>query len=696
MATSHFSARGPLSPGQKLADTFEIVELLRTRKSQLGLTWIYEGHQRDVERKVEVQVLARPFSSNGQREARQRFMREARIVSQLKHPDVLALFDLGLTQEHSLPYMVTEWMPGLTLRELLAEQGPMSAERTLPLFVRCLQVLGQAHARGVVHRDLIPDNLLLTHPGTRWERLRIHHFALIFDTHSENARLTGTNDLAGSPRYLAPEYLMHGVVKPQMDVYQMGLLLVEVLAGEPVVKARNDMACAQAHVKGELSVPDALRAGSLGPILERALAHDHEARFANAAEFARALSQVDPAEAFNARRADPLADHYDVGELIGEGGFAMVFAGVDRRDQRPVAIKVMKPRPESKRHAEFVSRFTREATLCQRLRHPHLVEVYDVGVSAEGLPFMAMERLKGQDLGQLLDAEGGLEPARAISLTLQTLDALSVAHALGIVHKDLKPCNIFLHRPSPSEPELLKVLDFGIARMGEDEETRLTRTGQPACTPNYAAPEYITDLTVTPALDVYQVALILVEMLTGDPVVRGNNPIACIMAHVRSALHLPPFIMEGPLGPLVGRALARDHTKRYSDAHAFAHALRQVDVSLIAPSDQSDAQPGGDAQPSVDAETVTLNPVMLRVSKSFVAALTISRGAPHDIERLAPLYAECIQYAAWPVDDRKWRQLSDMLEASAQAARGSSESHDLHAIEQLLSALERRLQSPSA
>lgn len=687
MAISQFPAHGPLTPGQQLAEAFEVGELLRTREGQTGLTWIYQGYQRDVERQVEIQVLARPFSATGQREAQQRFMREARVVAQLEHPDILALFDIGLTEGHSLPYMVTEWMPGLTLKDFLAEHGPMSWERALPLFVRCLQVLGQAHARGVVHRDLIPDNLLLTHPGTRWERLRIHHFALILDIHAEGARLTGTNDLAGSPRYLAPEYLMHGVVTPQMDVYQMGLLLAEALTGEPVVKGRHDMACAQIHIRGQLSVPDALRAGALGLVLERALAHDHEARFADAAEFARALADVDPAEAIHSRPADPLADCYDVGELIGEGGFAMVFAGVVKSDRRPVAIKLMKPRPESKRHAEFVSRFTREAALCQRLRHPHLVEVYDVGVNADGLPFMVMERLEGQSLGQLIDSEGALSPTRALTFALQTLDALSVAHAQGIVHKDLKPCNIFLHRPSPSSPELLKVLDFGIARMGEDEETRLTRTGQPACTPNYAAPEYITDLTVTPALDVYQVALILVEMLTGSPVVRGNNPIACIMAHVRGALHLPPSIMEGPLGPVIGRALTRDHTKRYLDAHAFALALRQVDVSNLTSSAQQDAEGGVVG----DAETVTVDPRALQVSKSFVAALTISRGAPHDVERLAPLYAECIQYAAWPAGDRKWRQLSDMLQASALAARSSQASHDLHAIEQLLSALERRL-----
>jgi serine/threonine-protein kinase len=272
---------------------------------------------------------------------------------------------------------------------------------------------------------------------------------------------------------------------------------------------------------------------------------------------------------------------YEVTGYLGAGGFATVYAGIDPAIDRQVAIKILKVSGEDgdKQADAMVERFKREAKAAAKIRHSGVVSVFDVGKTADGHPFIVMEHLSGRPLDVHLQEHGGMVPERAISLMVGCLDALGEAHRLGIIHKDLKPANLFLTDPE-TDHESLAILDFGVAGV-QGEDTRLTGTGQVLGTPQYMAPEYIVDQHLTAAVDVYQCGLIMVEMLTGTPVVNKNQYVHCLMTHAQGDLDIPRTLLMGPLGPLLTQALVVNPDHRFPNADAFRKALESIDAATV-------------------------------------------------------------------------------------------------------------------
>jgi serine/threonine protein kinase len=276
---------------------------------------------------------------------------------------------------------------------------------------------------------------------------------------------------------------------------------------------------------------------------------------------------------------------YELEALIGEGGFAAVFEAFDRNIERNVAVKVLDvgllPSNEKLRQ-KLLDRFRREASFAGRIKHPGVVGIYDYGFIGEQTehPFIVMERLEGWDLEEQIFERGPLAAERALPLFIGGLEALGEAHEKGIVHKDLKPSNLFLADPGEAY-ESLRVVDFGVAFMENAAEGRLTQTGEILGTPNYLPPEYINEQIATPALDVYQMALILLELLSGRRVVTGATAMRCIYTHIAGELEIPKMLAESELGPILVAALAMDHERRFAHGKAFANALRTVDPSSI-------------------------------------------------------------------------------------------------------------------
>ena len=276
-------------------------------------------------------------------------------------------------------------------------------------------------------------------------------------------------------------------------------------------------------------------------------------------------------------KGEILNGRYEILGYIGSGGFAEVYRGRDLEIERSVAIKVLNPAlltGEEERRREMLARFKREARSAARIQHPNIVTIFDVGdIEAHGPPYIVMELLDGWDLEDQLERRGLLPIERLLPLFLGALEALGEAHRLGIVHKDLKPSNLFLSRPG-TRHETLKIVDFGIA--GLNDEGRLTSTGQVLGTPQYLAPEYIETQTVSPALDVYQMGLILVELITGQPVVEGENAWQCALTHTSGKLEIPEVLRHGPLAAVIERALQTAPQARYEGGEAFADALDEV------------------------------------------------------------------------------------------------------------------------
>ncbi len=219
------------------------------------------------------------------------------------------------------------------------------------------------------------------------------------------------------------------------------------------------------------------------------------------------------------REGDLLEGRYQVGKAIAKGGFAVVYAGRDLQQQRPVAIKALRTDADDF-DAVASQRFVQEAAVALRLQHPNIVHTLACGQSPDGIPFIVMEHLLGQTLAKTI-YEAPTPPERVFVFLEQMLTALEVAHGAGVVHRDLKPSNVFVCAQPPSL--LYKILDFGFVKVLDSRETPLTLQGQRVGTPGYMAPELMTEGVVSPAVDLYALGILAHELLTARPAFAGKG-----------------------------------------------------------------------------------------------------------------------------------------------------------------------------
>jgi serine/threonine protein kinase len=271
----------------------------------------------------------------------------------------------------------------------------------------------------------------------------------------------------------------------------------------------------------------------------------------------------------------PRIGRYQILELLGQGAMGVVYRGRDEGLDRDVAVKVI--RGESLDEESRVQ-FLKEARAAARLQHSGIVTVYELGEEA-GAPFLAMELLEGQDLQRAMRGGAVADPLRALAVIEQVLSALGHAHARGIVHRDMKPSNVFLHAGGQ-----VKILDFGVARLGEG----MTVTGRVVGTPHYMSPEQIRADRVDGRSDLFSTALMFYEMVAGAKAYRPGSAVTIMyqIVHEDADLSRLPATPGGAvLLAVLRRALARDREERYPDAASFRAALA---AAVRGPAEASD------------------------------------------------------------------------------------------------------------
>lgn len=273
--------------------------------------------------------------------------------------------------------------------------------------------------------------------------------------------------------------------------------------------------------------------------------------------------------------ADKRIGRYRLLRRIGKGGMGEVWAAKHLGLGREVALKLLEVGDGDRVIA--TERFEREVRATSELTHPNTVRVYDFGATDDGFLFYAMELLEGEHLGALVKREGALAPARALFLGAQAVRALAEAHALGIVHRDVKSENLFV-TIAGGERDFLKVLDFGVAKLVRGEDTlQLTQTGVLAGTPSTMSPELIQGEAVGPPADVYALGAVFYLMLTGRYPFDGDARAATMLSHLGDPV-IPPSVKANTeiardLEQIVMRCLEKDPKDRYPDAHTLAVAL---------------------------------------------------------------------------------------------------------------------------
>lgn len=356
-----------------------------------------------------------------------------------------------------------------------------------------------------------------------------------------------------------------------------------------------------------------------------------------------------------------IAQRYELTGPIGHGGMGEVWSGYDRRLDRPIAVKLLRP-PGTLAAPELrtvVQRFRREARVTARLEHRGVPAVYDAGADGDEL-YIVMQLVAGMDLADLVAERGPVSVDWTVAIAAQVCTVLAAAHEASLVHRDLKPRNIML-----STDGVVRVLDFGVAALLEPEASRLTATGETLGSPAYMAPEQALRSVVSPRSDLYALGCVTYELLAGAPVFDAGSPLALLRRHVED----PPRPLRGlrddvpeAVDALVLALLAKDPEDRPATAVEVHAAL----ADHLPPSGSSDAAEAWD--PTLPYR----RPLAPRATPSPSASPAAP--PPSDIDVDVDTARE---RAADLVDRGRFTQAAALLSDAARAARGRSDAWEV-------------------
>ena len=269
-----------------------------------------------------------------------------------------------------------------------------------------------------------------------------------------------------------------------------------------------------------------------------------------------------------------IADRYEITSFLAQGGMAQIYVANQRQINREVALKVLSAMYTS--NQSVVMRFLREAQVVGHLTHPNTVRIYDMGETPDHRLFIAMEMLYGEELSERIK-RGCIPPAEAIDIVKQVAGSLSEAHQMGVIHRDLKPDNIFL-----TTHQSVKVLDFGIAKLRDDSAGtenghRLTKAGTAPGTPEYMSPEQARGQELDGRSDLYSLGIVLYEMLCGHPPFEDSSFLGTILMQVQTAPPPLPNTVPEPLRSyVVNRLLPKDPNTRPDNAEMLIYELETI------------------------------------------------------------------------------------------------------------------------
>lgn len=277
-----------------------------------------------------------------------------------------------------------------------------------------------------------------------------------------------------------------------------------------------------------------------------------------------------------------IGEKYRIDRPIGRGGFSTVYLGTHTAMERTVAIKLFDPSAHGDGDTTVgkarAARFEQEARLVSQLEHPNTVTIFDFGVEEDGKAFLVMEFIEGRTLTAEMMAEAPMDSGRAIGIFMQILASLEEAHHRGVLHRDLKPANVML-ATNFKHQEIVKVLDFGIARLLRDRTDQQERNLFLG-TPRYAAPEQLTGAELSLATDIYALGAMFWEAVVGEPMVPSNDLRECI-SHATSAARwqLPDDVdVSSQVASIIETAVSKSPDDRYDDAAAMLRALESCET----------------------------------------------------------------------------------------------------------------------
>ena len=262
---------------------------------------------------------------------------------------------------------------------------------------------------------------------------------------------------------------------------------------------------------------------------------------------------------------------YEIQARIGEGGMGVVYKARQTSIDRVIALKMLNSQMAG--DPTWVQRFYNEAKACSRLQHPNTIRMFDFGQTSDGRLFMTMEFLDGISLREAV-SKGPMAPQRVVKVLIQCCASLAEAHSIGIIHRDIKPDNVFLLNMAGS-PDFVKLLDFSVAKLLEGDRMK-TQAGVVFGTPQYMSPEQGRGLPLDARSDLYALGILAFEMLTGNVPFNDDNPMTVIQMHLHGAVPPLPQSIPYSVQQIVRRALEKDASRRYQSSGEMMQHCQQV------------------------------------------------------------------------------------------------------------------------
>lgn len=518
----------------------------------------------------------------------ERFLRESRACAQLRHPNIVSIFDYN-ADDPERPFLVMELLNGPSLKDELAARGPFSVEQLGRLIPPVCSALALAHSRDIVHRDLKPANVVAQDfsPDERVYKVVDFGVANVRQTDDET-RLTGSHQFIGTVAYASPEQLTGGVVDARSDVYSLGAVIFELVTGRLPFEGLDPLAIAAGHVSKTVPMPGHLRPGLpvwLDVAISRALAKRPEDRWPDMIAFGQALAGQALGGSATARLttgmsgrpvAGNLLGTYDIGEALGPGRLgSTVHRGVHRALGHPVAIRIL--RGGTARNEAVRARFLHEARALQ-IAHPSIIQVRDYGHEGD-LVYVVTDFIEGQSLREVLGASGALAWDRLVRFVGQLLEAAHVLHRRKGLLCGLSPDIVRI--TTDEDGERLMISSAGIWQaedlLGTLQEQTLRGIGLADAELRYVAPELLTGRAADVRSDIFTLGVLTYEMATGAlpfdgatlPALLGNM----LSGNAVDPRTLQPALPE-PAAAAIRTALSPAPENRFATAREFATAIR--------------------------------------------------------------------------------------------------------------------------
>ncbi|MEW6368883.1 MAG: serine/threonine-protein kinase [Acidobacteriota bacterium] len=582
-----------LPVGSRLRE-YEILEQI----GRGGMGAVYRARHVYLEEERAIKVV-RPDVSEGVNPV-DRFIQEARILVRLRHPNLVQLHEFGTLDDGSF-IMVVELIRGESVLQRINRLERIPADEAIRIVGEAARGLAAAHALGIVHRDVSPDNLLLVTGADGTEATKVIDFGIAKPIAEGGLQhMLSTSVYVGKPQYSSPEQC--GMLEPgevidqRSDVYSLAATLYHMLTGKLPFYATSIQGYIIKHVNEAPAPPSShfppgQIPADLDAIILRALAKKRADRHGSMTEFLADLERI--AGDRSSRLTMPIAKaggapvlapgslfagRFLIEKEIGAGGMGRVFKAFDNTLHVPLALKVMHPRVAGDSVA--LERLKREVILARKVAHRNACRIFDIG-RGDGVDYVTMEYVEGKTLSELIKLQGRMNPSDGIPLIRQVVSALREAHNAGVIHRDLKPHNIMVGADWHAS-----VMDFGLSlASGLD---RLTQDGMLVGTPSYMAPEQLEGRDFDQRADLYAVGVIMFEVFTGKLPFTASAPVQVMLAHIKTPPPRPTSIVPD-LPKELEHIILRLLEKKADDRFQTAGDLLQAFDAVWTPSEMAEA-----------------------------------------------------------------------------------------------------------